>query len=130
VNKEKRIIKSDKSTPDKKKLLETFDNSYPKRGYLIEHRTREFTSICPKTGQPDFGMITISYIAKSKCIELKSLKYYLQSFRNEGIFYENVVNRILDDLVSALKPNWLEVRGDFSIRGGINSTVTATFGEK
>ena len=130
VRKEKRIIKSKKSTPDKKKLLETFDNSYPKRGYLIIHRTQEFTSICPKTGQPDFGMITISYIAKSKCIELKSLKYYLQSFRSEGIFYENVVNRILDDLVSILKPKWFEVRGDFSVRGGINSTVTATFGEK
>jgi len=130
VSKNKKIINPDKSTPDKKKLLETFDNSYPKRGYLIVHRTREFTSVCPKTGQPDFGMITISYIAKGKCIELKSLKYYLQSFRNEGIFYENIVNRILDDLVSVLKPKWLEVRGDFSIRGGLNSTVTSTFGEK
>ena len=130
MSKNKKIISPDRSTPDKKKLLETFDNSYPKRGYLIVHRTREFTSVCPKTGQPDFGVITISYIAKNKCVELKSLKYYLQSFRNEGIFYENVVNRILDDLVSVLKPKWLEVRGDFSVRGGMNSTVTAIFGEK
>ncbi len=130
MSKNKKIISPDKSTPNKKKLLETFDNSYPKRGYLIVHRTREFTSVCPKTDQPDFGVITISYIAKSKCIELKSLKYYLQSFRNEGIFYENVVNRILDDLVSVLKPRWLEVRGDYSVRRGINSVVASTFGEK
>src|SRR5437870_1678642 len=97
-----------KSDSSKIKLLETFENSFPKRDYLIVHSTREFTSLCPKTGQPDFGTITISYIAAKKCVELKSLKYYLQSYRNEGIFYENVINRILDDLVSVLKPKWLE----------------------
>jgi 7-cyano-7-deazaguanine reductase len=85
------------------KLLEIFDNSFPKRNYLIVHKANEFTSVCPKTGQPDFGVITISYIADKKCVELKSLKYYLQSFRNEGIFYENVINRILEDLESVAK---------------------------
>ena len=117
------------SDPKKVKLLETFDNSFPGRNYLIIHRANEFTSVCPKTGQPDFGIITISYIAKNKCIELKSLKYYLQSFRNEGIFYENVVNRILDDLVSVAKPGWMEVKGEFSVRGGLKTTVTAVYGK-
>ena len=110
-------------------LLEVFDNSFPDRNYLIVHCANEFTSVCPKTGQPDFGVITISYIAKKKCVELKSLKYYLQSFRNEGIFYENVINRILDDLVSVLAPKWMEVKGEFTIRGGLQSTVTSVFGK-
>ena len=114
---------------DKIKLLEVFDNSFPGRDYLIMHKANEFTSVCPKTGQPDFGIITISYIANKKCIELKSLKLYLQSFRNEGIFYENVINRILDDLVSVTKPVWMEVKGEFTIRGGLNSTVIASFGK-
>lgn len=118
------------SSADKIKLLETFDNSFPKRNYLIIHTANEFTSVCPKTGQPDFGTITISYIAAKKCVELKSLKYYLQSFRNEGIFYENVINRILDDLVTALHPKWMEVKGDFSVRGGLHSTVTAVHGAR
>jgi 7-cyano-7-deazaguanine reductase len=118
-----------KPDPGKIKLLEVFDNSFPKRNYLIVHRAGEFTSLCPKTGQPDFGSITISYIADKKCIELKSLKYYLQSFRNEGIFYENVINRILEDLVRVIKPRWMEVRGEFSTRGGLNSTVVATHGK-
>ena len=116
--------------PNKTKLLEIFDNSFPNRNYLIIHRANEFTSVCPKTGQPDFGVITISYIAKAKCVELKSLKYYLQSFRNEGIFYENVINRILDDLVKLLKPKWMEVTGDFTIRGGLQSKVISTYGKK
>jgi len=116
--------------PNKVKLLETFDNSFPDRNYMIIHRVNEFTSVCPKTGQPDFGVLTISFIAKKKCIELKSLKYYLQAFRNEGIFYENVTNRILDDLVNVLKPKWMEVKGEYSIRGGLNSTVIATYGKK
>jgi len=117
------------SDPKKVKLLETFDNSFPGRNYLIIHRANEFTSVCPKTGQPDFGVITISYIANKKCIELKSLKIYLQSFRNEGIFYENVVNRILEDLVSITKPRWMEVKGEFSTRGGLNSTIIASYGK-
>jgi len=118
-----------KST-NKTKLLEVFDNSYPGRNYLIIHKTSEFTSVCPKTGQPDFGTIEISYIAKKKCVELKSLKMYLQSFRNDGIFYENVINRILDDLVSVLNPKWIEVKGIFTTRGGLCSTVTSVHGKK
>jgi len=119
-----------KSDPNKVKLLETFPNTFPKRNYLIVHKANEFTSVCPKTGQPDFGIITISYIADKKCVELKSLKHYLQSYRNEGIFYENVINRILEDLVKILKPRWMEVKGEFSTRGGVNSTVIATHGKK
>lgn len=119
-----------KSDPKKVRLLETFNNSFPGRNYRIIHRANEFTSICPKTGQPDFGIITISYIANKKCIELKSLKYYLQSFRNDGIFYENVVNRILDDLVSVTKPKWMEIKGEFSRRGGLNSTILALYGKE
>ncbi|MBK7158981.1 MAG: NADPH-dependent 7-cyano-7-deazaguanine reductase QueF [Ignavibacteria bacterium] len=113
--------------PDKTNLLEIFDNSFPDRDYLIVHKANEFTSVCPKTGQPDFGVITISYIAKKKCVELKSLKYYLQSFRNEGIFYENVINRILDDLTTLLKPKWMEIKGEFTVRGGLQSTVTSVY---
>jgi len=119
-------IKTDKN---KTNLLEIFDNSFPNRDYLIIHKANEFTSVCPKTGQPDFGMITISYIAKTKCVELKSLKYYLQSFRNEGIFYENVINRILDDLTTLLKPKWMEVVGEFTVRGGLQTQVISTYGK-
>lgn len=117
------------SDPKKLKLLETFDNSFPNRNYIIIHSANEFTSVCPKTGQPDFGIISISYIPGRKCVELKSLKFYLQSFRNEGIFYENVTNRILEDLVKTLKPKWMEVKGEFSVRGGLNSIVIATHGK-
>jgi 7-cyano-7-deazaguanine reductase len=119
-----------KTSSNKFKLLETFDNSFPKRDYLIVHKAIEFTSVCPKTGQPDFGVITISYIANKKCVELKSLKFYLQSYRNEGIFYENVTNRILEDLVKCLEPKWMEVKGEFSVRGGLQSTITATHGNR
>ena len=118
-----------KTDTGKVNLLETFDNSYPNRNYLIIHTANEFTSVCPKTGQPDFGVITISYIAAKKCVELKSLKFYLQAYRNEGIFYENVTNRILDDLVSVLKPKWMEVKGVYSVRGGLHSTIVATHGK-
>ena len=118
-----------KTDSAKTSLLEAFNNSFPQRNYLIIHRANEFTSVCPKTGQPDFGVITISYIANKRCVELKSLKFYLQSFRNEGIFYENVTNRILDDLVGLLKPKWMEVKGEFSVRGGVNSTVIARHGK-
>ena len=116
-----------KSDPKKLKLLEVFENSFPNREYLITHEAEEFTSVCPKTGQPDFGKIIITYIANDKCVELKSLKFYLQSFRNEGIFYENVTNRILDDLVKVIEPKWMEVIGEFSVRGGIQSTITAEY---
>jgi len=105
--------------------LATFDNPHPQRDYVIRHVTPEFTSVCPKTAQPDFGTIEIEYVADRLCVELKSLKLYLQSYRNEGVFYEDVVNRILDDLASALKPRRMTVTGTFTPRGGVHSIVTA-----
>jgi 7-cyano-7-deazaguanine reductase len=107
--------------------LETFPNRHPGRDYTIRHVCPEFTSVCPKTGQPDFGTITITYVADRLCVELKSLKLYLQAYRTQGIFYEAVVNVILDDLVAALAPRRIEVRGEFNVRGGISSVVTATY---
>ena len=104
--------------------LETFDNQYPQRDYKIEIVAPEFTSVCPKTGQPDFGRLTISYTPDARCVELKSLKLYLQSYRNEGIFYENVTNVIVDDLAAVLQPRWLKVEAAFHARGGITETVT------
>ncbi len=104
-------------------MLETFDNQYPNRDYSIEIVCPEFTSVCPKTGQPDFGTITISYVPDRKCVELKSLKFYLQQFRNEGIFYENVTNRIYDDLVAVLEPRRLKLTAAFTPRGGIKTSV-------
>jgi 7-cyano-7-deazaguanine reductase len=103
--------------------LETFENRYPDRDYKIQIVAPEFTSVCPKTGQPDFGTITVTYTPRGKCIELKSFKLYLQSFRNEGIFYENVTNAILDDLVGVLAPQWMKIEAAFSARGGITETV-------
>ena len=108
-------------------VLETFDNQYPNRDYVIEIVCPEFTSVCPKTGQPDFGVLTISYVPNVKCVELKSLKFYLQQYRNEGIFYENVTNRILDDLAAVLRPRQLTLEAAFSSRGGISTTVTVHF---
>ena len=99
-------------------VLETFDNQYPGRDYVIEIVCPEFTSVCPKTGQPDFGTLTFNYVPAEKCVELKSLKLYLQQFRNQGIFYENVTNRILDDLVAALHPRRITLTAAFSARGG------------
>ena len=110
---------------NRRNLLETFENQFPGRDYQIEMTCPEFTSVCPKTGQPDFGTITITYIPAVKCVELKSLKFYMQSYRNEGIFYENVTNTILEDLVAALEPRWIELQANFSARGGITETVTA-----
>ena len=107
--------------------LETFENQYPGRDYTIEIVCPEFTSMCPKTGQPDFGTITYSYVPDRRCVELKSLKLYLQRFRNEGIFYENVVNRLLDDFVKACQPRQLTVIGTFTPRGGISTTVTCVY---
>lgn len=108
-------------------LLETFPNPKPEREYLIEHTAPEFTSVCPRTGQPDFGTIVVSYVPDALCVELKSLKLYLHSFRDVGIFYEDVINRMLDDFVSVLRPRWMEVRGEFNTRGGISSVVTAEY---
>ena len=107
--------------------IEVFDNKYPDRDYYITHVNEEFTSMCPKTGLPDFGVITINYVPDKLCLELKALKYYFLEFRNKGIFYEAVTNQILDDLCSACKPRFMEIIGKFTIRGGINSTVRAVY---
>ena len=112
---------------DFRRILETFENQYPGRDYTVQIVCPEFTSVCPKTGQPDFGTLSISYVPEAKCVELKSLKLYLQQFRNEGIFYENVTNRILDDLVSVLAPRRMTLEAAFTARGGITTTVTAKF---
>jgi len=111
---------------DKKlKLLEVFKNQYPNRDYMVSHIAPEFTSLCPKTGQPDFGKIMIEYIPDKLCVELKSLKIYLSSYRNDGIFYESVTNKILDDLVSVCKPRYMKITADFNVRGGISSVIVA-----
>ena len=106
--------------------LETFDNQFPGREYVIEIVCPEFTSVCPKTGHPDFGTLTFQYVPDRKCIELKSFKLYLHKFRNEGIFYENVTNRILDDFVAVVDPRRVKLIAAFSARGGITTTVTIT----
>ena len=125
-------------------LLETFPNPYPGRDYVIRMECPEFTSLCPLGGvesdaeelkqlgggAPDFGTILITYVPAELCVELKSLKLYLWSFRNDGIFYERAVNRILDDLAQATKPRAMEVVGDFNVRGGIKSVITARVGER
>ncbi len=108
-------------------VLETFENSHPGRDYTIEIVCPEFTSVCPKTGQPDFGTLTFTYVPDRTCVELKSLKLYLQQFRNEGIFYEDVTNRILDDLVATVAPRKMRLAATFTARGGITTTVTADF---
>lgn len=125
-------------------LLETFPNPYPDREYEIFMTTPEFTSLCPlggvesdaaelallKGGAPDFATINITYVPSDVCIELKSLKLYLWSFRNDGIFYERVVNRILDDLVASARPRFLKVVGDFNVRGGLKSIISAEHGQR
>ena len=128
----------------KPELLESFANPYPERDYEIHMMCPEFTSLCPlggiesdaselaalKGGAPDFGTILITYVPGELCVELKSLKLYLWSFRNDGIFYERAVNRILDDVSQRVSPRWMEVVGDFNIRGGIKSVITARVGAK
>jgi 7-cyano-7-deazaguanine reductase len=109
------------------KPIETFPNLQPDRDYEIAITCPEFTSVCPKTGLPDFGEIRINYVPDEHCIELKSLKYYMIDFRNRGIYYEAVTNAILDDLVAACQPRRMTVVGDFSIRGGIKTVVTASY---
>ena len=125
-------------------LLETFPNPYPGRDYEIRMTCPEFTSLCPlggiesdareldllKGGAPDFGTILITYRPDALCVELKSLKLYLWSYRNDGIFYERAVNRILDDLAGCIHPVWIEVVGDFNVRGGIKSVITARAGAR
>ncbi len=112
-----------------REVLETFENEFPDRDYSIEIECPEFTSVCPKTGQPDFGTLHFDYVPDKKCIELKSLKLYLQSFRNEGIFYENITNRILDDFVAMVEPRALTLTAVFTPRGGISSTITVFYPE-
>jgi len=105
--------------------LETFENQFPGREYKIEIVCPEFTSVCPKTGQPDFGTLTILYTPDRLCLELKSLKLYLQKFRNEGVFYETLTNQILDDLAAVLSPRFIKLHASFTQRGGIATTVSA-----
>jgi 7-cyano-7-deazaguanine reductase len=111
------------------KNLETFPNHHRDRNYTVTLQTEEFTCVCPMTGQPDYAKIKIQYIPDKKIIESKSLKLYLWSFRNEGVFHEHVTNVILDDLVAALKPRWCKVNAEFSVRGGIGITVDAEYGK-
>ena len=108
-------------------ILQTFSYEYPKRAINIEHQTFEFTCICPYSGLPDFAKLTIKYIPFKKCIELKSLKYYLYSFRQVKVFNEHLVNKILEDLVKVLKPHQMEIIGEFTSRGGITNKVTASY---
>ena len=110
--------------------LETFPNPRPERDYEIQILCPEFTSVCPMTGLPDFGEIRITYVPDARCVELKSLKLYLWSYRQEGAFHEDVTNRILDDFVAAAHPRWVEVTGDFKIRGGIKTDVRAVYGKR
>jgi 7-cyano-7-deazaguanine reductase len=128
----------------KPELLESFANPYSDRDYVIQMTCAEFTSLCPvggiesdaaelellKGGAPDFGTITIVYAPGEACVELKSLKLYLWSYRNDGVFYERAVNKILDDVSSLVRPKWMQVVGDFNVRGGIKSVVTASTGTK
>jgi 7-cyano-7-deazaguanine reductase len=110
--------------------VETFPNPAPHRAYTITHTCPEFTSVCPKTGQPDFATIELEYIPDKLCIELKTLKLYYFTFRNEGIFFEAVTNKILDDLAAACQPRWMRVTGRFNVRGGISSVVAAETGSR
>ena len=114
----------------KTKLLETFENEYPERNYTIVHTAPEFTSLCPKTGQPDFATIILEYVPDKLCVELKSLKLYLNSYRDDGIFYESVTNKILDDLVAVCKPRYMLITAEFNVRGGISSVIEAEYRSK
>ena len=120
-----RAVRATEMATTPSKALETFPNPRPGRDFEISFETPEFTCLCPMTGQPDFATIRIRYTPDAKCVELKSLKLYLWSYRNEGAFHEAVTNRILDDLVEALDPRWMLVEGDFLVRGGIHTVVKA-----
>ncbi|MDA8131860.1 MAG: preQ(1) synthase [Elusimicrobia bacterium] len=119
------------ATPHRIKLpaIETWPNQY-RRDYTIMIEHPEFTSVCPKTGLPDFGTVTIEYVPAKTCLELKSLKYYFLQYRNCGIFMENIANRVLDDVVKACRPKSCTVTGDFTPRGGLSSVITATYRAK
>ncbi|RMD49491.1 MAG: NADPH-dependent 7-cyano-7-deazaguanine reductase QueF [Ignavibacteria bacterium] len=115
---------------DKRKILEVFENQYPDRDYFITHTAPEFTSVCPKTGQPDFATIELTYIPDKLCVELKSYKLYLNSYRNDGIYYESVTNKILDDLVAVCQPRYMRITAEFNVRGGIGSVVEVEYEKK
>jgi 7-cyano-7-deazaguanine reductase len=110
--------------------IETFPNPAPHRDYTITHICPEFTSVCPKTGQPDFATIELEYIPDQVCIELKALKLYYYSFRDQGIYYEGVINRLIDELSAACNPRWMRVTGRFAVRGGISSVLVAETGSR
>jgi len=112
------------------RTLEVFPNPEPRRPYEIAMEAPEFTCLCPLTGQPDFATIRIRYVPDQHLVELKSLKLYIWSYRDEGVFHEDVTNRILNDLVHALRPRWAEVTGDFNVRGGIKTEVRAAYGKR
>lgn len=125
-NKQTKYIYSDPC----KEMLEVFPNKFPKNDYVVSLETKEFTSLCPKTGQPDFAIIKIEYTPKKLCVETKSLKLYLFAFRNSGTFMETITNQIMEDLVSVLNPKYLKVEGVFNSRGGIGLIVEAQYGKK
>jgi 7-cyano-7-deazaguanine reductase len=114
-------------TPD---VLETFPYDYPSRDALVEIDSDEWSCVCPFSGLPDFGTLTVSYVPSNACIELKSLKYYLTSFRNVGVYQEHAANRVLDDLVACCAPRWMEIELDYRLRGGLHTVVTVAHGER
>ena len=122
-----RSVLSDKQLAQPRTILDPFDNPRPQRDYTVKFIFPEFTSMCPVTGQPDFATLTVEYVPDELCIEMKSLKLYFLAYRNQGIFYEAVVNTILDDLVAVLKPRRMAVTGDFAVRGGTKGIVTAIY---
>jgi 7-cyano-7-deazaguanine reductase len=122
-------VESSAATGNPRDILDTFANPRVGREYEIRFEFPEFTSVCPVTGQPDFATITIEYVPGKLCVEMKSLKLYFFSYRNRGVFYEAVVNQILDDLVAVLKPRRMVITGDFNVRGGMGARVVATFGK-
>ena len=125
-----RSVLTDAQIASPRTILEAFDNPHPSRQYEVEFVFPEFTSMCPVTGQPDFATITIRYVPDRKCVEMKSLKLYFLAYRNKGIFYEGVVNTILDDLLAVLEPRRMTVIGDFAVRGGTAGKITASYPDK
>ena len=126
----RRSVLSKEQIDRPRSILESFTNPKPGRDYEVKFVFPEFTSMCPVTGQPDFATITVAYVPDKRCVEMKSLKLYFLAYRNKGIFYEAVVNTILDDLVAVLKPRRMTVVGDFAVRGGTAGTVTAAYQSK
>lgn len=126
----KRSVLTDAQIAQPRTILDSFPNPRPQRDYQIKFVFEEFTSMCPVTGQPDFATVTIEYVPDQRCVEMKSLKLYFLAYRNKGIFYEGVVNTILDDLVATLQPRRMSVVGDFAVRGGTKGIVTATYEAK